>query len=120
MKLNALFYLVLFVLMPVTAVSGDFPQGTFTLTMGKSEFVLTFIDDSSYAIKLIGQFEVDGTYGASGDTLNINDKPGEGSCPSSGMYVWKYENKKLMFKSLSDGCAERAQVMNAGPWILRE
>jgi len=108
------------VLVPFVAFSGDFPIGTMILKSESTPLSFTFKSDNTYVVARNEQLMVEGVWEVIVDTLIINDKTGDKSCPAPGKYLWGYKEKELTFKLLSDECTGRANAMTSGAWMLKE
>ncbi len=120
MKMKSISMFLSFLLIPAIVFAGSFPKGAYTQKINDAQFNLTLKSDSAFTIELIGQFTVAGTYLVSSDTVIVEDRSGESSCPTPGKYVWKYENHSLKFTLVSDECEGRARALEAGLWSKKQ
>ena len=120
MNLKTFICCALISLAPLVAISGDFPSGKYLVELGDSPFTINISNDNSYVVERNDQVISTGIMKVSNDTLTVTDNPSDHSCPSPGSYLWRYEDEKLSFTSISDDCEGRADVMLAGNWILLE
>jgi hypothetical protein len=83
-------------------------SGTWTLDLASS---------TAGAVELTwdGHSKVGGTYTISGSTFSIAPRKG-GQCTTAAKYSFKLTGTKLTFKTITDTCSARRDVLTYGTW----
>ncbi len=80
-------------------------------------WTVDFATPTSGKVKLTrnGEPAGGGKYVISGSTMTLTPKPG-GSCKTKGEYHFKLSGRTLTFKTISDRCTDRRDILTYGPW----